>query len=96
VQPFGLGTPWITCAVSPTWIRKTCAGESLAMTVANVEKHLKSAGHKNALDTVKEDAADPNIEAAEQNANLVKDGDEDLNIPESVSEVGVSLTILCI
>lgn len=96
MQPFGLGTPWITCAVSPTWIHKTCAGESLAMTVANVEKHLKSAGHKNALDTVKEDAADPNIEAAEQNANLVKDGHEDLDIPKSISEVGVSLTILCI
>lgn len=92
VQPFGLGTPWITCAACPNWTHKTFNGELLPMTIANVEKHLKSAAHANAFDTVMEDAADRDIDEAEHTADVDKDDQDDSNISEPKSEVSYTPT----
>ncbi|PVH77586.1 hypothetical protein DL98DRAFT_266259 [Cadophora sp. DSE1049] len=86
VQPFGLGTPWITCAACLKWIHKTFTGELLPMTIANVEKHLKSADHDDALDTVMKDAANPNTEEVEHSADEVTNEIEESTISEPKTE----------
>ncbi|KAL2059725.1 hypothetical protein VTL71DRAFT_10217 [Oculimacula yallundae] len=62
IQPFGTGTPWITCASCPLWTHNTFVGEMLSMTVSLLEKHLKSRDHREAIDTEMEDAADVHAE----------------------------------
>ncbi|XMA10865.1 hypothetical protein WAI453_003656 [Rhynchosporium graminicola] len=62
VVPFKTEAPLVTCATCPEWKHQTFIGELLRMTMAMLEKHLKSRDHQNALDTEMEVAAEPIVQ----------------------------------